>query len=176
MQRYISIAELQNLKTKYFMTFLYSLNYYFYWLYETNRSFESSNGIYQKLEAFIRSIILMNWFEEWYFHRFRLVVFSFHVVEYFLGWNQWQGLFCFGLLWGRSGTFISFYCISIKLFKLKGIDYNETSIIIGSHLSMSMIVLHFSPIGIRKETFLWITFGFDRSKQTLCNWYPLAMP
>jgi hypothetical protein len=45
---------------------------------------ESSNGIYQKLEAFIRSIIRMNWFEE-YFIGLGLLYFLFTLFfEYFL--------------------------------------------------------------------------------------------
>jgi hypothetical protein len=111
---------------------------------------ESSNGIYQKLEAFIRSIIRMNWFEE-YFHRFRLVVFSFHAFFWIFSLVEANGKGCFVLDFCRCRSVTAFYCISIfKLLKLQrdwlqwGFNYYQVT------LSMSMIVwLIFSNCQIR---------------------------
>jgi hypothetical protein len=100
---------------------------------------ESSNGIYQKLEAFIRKyytnelirgVVL--------FIGLACCIFFHAFVEYFLWLKPMARAVCFGLC-SRSYFLLRF--IVFPIFKLlkPGIDYNEASIIIGSHL-MSMIV------------------------------------
>jgi hypothetical protein len=96
---------------------------------------ESSNGIYQKLEAFIRKYYTNELIRGVVLFIGLGLYFLFTLfVEYFL-WLKPQGLFCFGLCRCRSVTLLRFIVFPIfKLLKLqKGIDYNEASIIIGSH-------------------------------------------
>jgi uncharacterized membrane protein (DUF485 family) len=82
---------------------------------------ESSNGIYQKLEAFIRKYYTNELIRGVLFIGLGLLYFLFTLfVEYFLCSNQWEGLFCFGLLLGRGGVVISFILFPIfKLFKFQ---------------------------------------------------------
>jgi hypothetical protein len=96
---------------------------------------ESSNGIYQKLEAFIR-YYTNELIRGSTLHRFRLVVFSFHAfVEYFLWLKPMARAVLFWTFVGVEVLLLLRFIVFpiFKLLKLQGIDYNEASIIIGSH-------------------------------------------
>jgi hypothetical protein len=90
-----------------------------------------------------------------------------------------KGCFVLDFCRCRSVTLLRFIVFPFKLLKLKGIDYNEASIIIGSHFvdvndSLTNF-LQLSDSGKEQHSSELLLASIDQ-KQTLCNRYPLAMP